>query len=420
MKTVGLIVEYNPFHNGHQWHAEQARRLSGDAGVVAVMSGHFLQRGEPASFDKWLRAKMAVSGGVDLVIELPTVFAVRSAQYFAAGGIRLLESLGIVNYVCFGAESDNLDLLKQAAAASSQYGASQSLLANMKKGETYAKAFSRSVSELTGIDATLLSSPNNILAIEYLRAIEAFAPDIFPLVVKRKQAHYHETQIKCSIASATAIRKSLEECGGLTGQVIGAVPHSTAEILEFALTRGLGPVSTESLALPLLYLLRSLSVDQLGQYPEISEGLHHKLASISLQARSIEELLTLLKSKRYTRTRLQRMLMHILLGTKKKDMELWDETGPLYARVLAFNDTGRNMLKEIASKGSVPLITKTAAVLNTRNLQSGDRNPLQHMLAIDIRASDIYALALPNFLDRAGGWDFHRSPVYIPETPATV
>lgn len=413
MKALGIIAEYNPFHNGHAWHVQQAKNASGCHGVIAVMSGQFLQRGEPASFDKWRRAKMAVLGGVDLVIELPAAFAVRSAQYFAEGGIRLLDALGIVSHLSFGAECDNLHSLQLAANSASDEKMISQLISKMKQGDTYAKAFSRSVGDATGLGHTMLSSPNNILAIEYLRAIRKFAPHIVPVVIKRRSSNYHDTYIENEFASATAIRKALEEAGCVNELLTRSIPISTAEILQDALAHGYGPVQFENLASPLLYLLRTLPVDELEQIPGISEGLQFKVAANALKASSITDLLGCLKSKRYTATRLQRMLIHILLGTRKQDMDIWINSGPLYARILAFNVRGRNMLKEIQKKTTLPIVTKTAAILNTRKLSDRNMTSLEKMLAIDIKASDIYTLAIPNPCLRFGGWDFLNSPEYV-------
>lgn len=413
MKALGIIAEYNPFHNGHAWHVQQARNLSDCQGVIAVMSGQFLQRGEPASFDKWRRAKMAVLGGVDLVIELPSAFAVRSAQYFAEGGIRLLDALGIVSHLSFGAECDNIHSLQLAANSASDEKTINQLVCNMKQGDTYARAFSRSVSDATGLGHKILSSPNNILAIEYLRAIRKFAPHIVPIVIKRRSSDYHDTDIKNQFASATAIRRALEDAGCVNELLTHAIPISTAKILEEALAHGHGPVQLESFASPLLYLLRTLPVNELEQIPGVSEGLHFKAAANALKASAISDLLGRLKSKRYTATRLQRMFIHILLGTRRKDMDIWVNSGPLYARILAFNDCGRDMLKEIRKKTALTVVTKTSAILNSRKLQNRDMTPLEKMLALDIKASDIYALAIPNPCLRFGGWDFLNSPEYV-------
>lgn len=419
MSAVGIIAEYNPFHNGHEWHVRQAKKLSQCHGAIAVMSGHFLQRGEPASFNKWLRAKMAVLGGVDLVIELPSAFAVRSAQYFAEGGVRLLASLGIVSHVCFGAEYDCIDSLRLAAAATNDKKTTEQGIANMKQGHTYARSLSQSISKATGIEQSILSSPNNILAIEYLRAIDKFAPEITPIVIKRQASNYHDSDINSTFASATAIRKALEEYGALNELLCSTMPASSVKLLATALAQGLGPVRFESLAAPLLYLLRTLPPGEFEQITGISEGLHYKVCASALKAGSIRELLNHLKSKRYTLTRLQRMLIHILLDTRKPDIELWNNIGPQYARVLAFNEHGRDMLKAIGRQTAFPVITKTASVLNTKKLNGTALTPLEKMLALDVKASDIYALATPSSSCRFGGWDFIHSPEYIPLHPLT-
>ncbi|MCX7781117.1 MAG: nucleotidyltransferase [Negativicutes bacterium] len=414
MKAVGIIAEYNPFHNGHLWQVEQARKKSGCDAVIAVMSGNFLQRGEPAAFDKWLRAEMAVRGGVDLVFELPSVFAVRSAQFFAAGGVRLLAALGVVSHLSFGAETADLKVLGAAASAMMQDRTLQTLRGHMKTGIPYAKALCLSVTEATGIDEATLSSPNNILAIEYLKAINTYAPALVPIPVARRQSQYHDTEIVANIASATAIRRTLETEQRITGAIARAVPATTLNIIKKALASGQGPSRWSRLSPLILYLLRTLPCETMEKTPDAGEGLHYKLAECAMRASDVDELLELVKSKRYTRTRLQRILIHLLLGTQKEELASWDEAGPLYARTLAFNERGRVLLKEIAQSTSLPLVAKTTKVLDSRRRNRCELSSFERMLAIDTLAGDIFGFTLANSRWHAGGQDFLRSPSYIP------
>ena len=209
MQAVGVIVEYNPFHNGHKWHLDAAKQLSGCPFVVGVMSGNFMQRGEPAIFDKFKRAEMAIYGGADLIIELPTVFAVRSAQYFATGGIRLLNSLGIISHICFGAEHADLTLLNKIAKSAEDAEVVKDLHIYLQSGNTYAAALGKALQKNYHTPPDIITSPNNILAAEYLRAIEKFAPQLIPLPVARQQSKYNDTAITAPFASATAIRHAL-------------------------------------------------------------------------------------------------------------------------------------------------------------------------------------------------------------------
>jgi len=414
MQAVGIVIEYNPFHNGHQWHLQAAKEQSGCPFVVGVMSGNFVQRGEPALFDKWKRAEMAIRGGVDLIIELPTVFAVRSAQYFAMGGIRLLHSLGVVSHICFGAEYANLTTLKKIATATNDEKIIHSMHMYLKTGKTYAAALGQSLKNLYDISPDLTASPNNILAIEYLRAIEKFAPHLIPIPVTRQQSQYNDTAITAPYSSATAIRKALLHSMSLTDEIKFAIPTTTATMIHHLLEEQRGPVTASNFSSIILAQLRTTNLERLAGLPSVSEGLHYKIRECALQAANLVQFYSLLKSKRYPYTRLQRIITHSLLGTTQQQLTVFDELGPLYARVLAFNDQGRLLLKQMQQYSSVPVITKTTHFLNSKDRNMKNLTPLQNMLSIDTLASDIYALGMPPSPWNTGGWDFRYPALYIP------
>ena len=411
IRTVGIIAEYNPFHNGHYWHVEQAKKCSGCDYAVAVMSGHFTQRGEPAAFDKWTRAQMAVAGGIDLVLELPVAFSVRSAQYFAAGGVRLLEGLGIVEYLAFGSENPDLDLLQRSADWHDDVDDPGSLLrSRLNSGITYAAAMAGCMAN-SGAPVEIISQPNNILAIEYLRAIKLYATSLKPVLIQRRHSHYHDREITSSFASATAIRQAL---GKNLEAVRMAVPFASFEIITKQINNKRGPVYYDDFSVPILYKLRTSPTASLAKLPDVAEGLHNKLSTSALKAKSVEELLTFVKSKRYTRTRLQRTLIHTLLGLEKTQIKEFDVNGPLYARVLAFNSKGRELLKAILAHGSIPVVTKLAHYLNSKQRdQFNNLTLLQQMLVFDTLATDIYALAAPDAMWRQGAEDFRHSPLFL-------
>lgn len=413
MNTVGLIVEYNPFHNGHQWHIERARQATGCKYVIGVMSGNFVQRGEPAVFDKWKRAEMAVKSGVDLIIELPTVFAVRSAQFFAEGAVRLLSSLGLVTHLCFGAESPDIQTLNIMADASSNEQNIAKMQLLMKDGISYAAALGSVIEKQCSIQLESIASPNNILAVEYLKAIRKFAPQLIPMPILRKHSRYHDTEINAPLASATAVRREIITKRTITTKAEQAMPQDTAKIVGQCLNEGRGPVTFSALEKPILAQLRLLTLKQIEDLPEVSEGLHNKISDAVLKATSIEQLLTIIKSRRYPYTRLQRILIHALVGITKTDISTFDETGPLYARVLAFNACGRQILKKMTETASIPSIIKTAAHLNSKQRSIGNLTPFERMLAIDTLATDLYVLGMPNPNLSHGGWDFRCSPQYI-------
>ena len=417
MRAIGIVAEYNPFHNGHRFHLEETRRQAGDAPIVAVMSGNFVQRGEPALFDKWTRAEMAVRGGVDVVLELPAAFAVRSAQFFAAGAVRLLHSLGVVDRLGFGAEHPDLGALRRLAAAIGDEGVRTVMRQRLDAGETYAAALGRSLAAASGLPPAMVASPNNILAVEYLRAIERYAPTMVPCPVARRAAHYHDRDVRGEIASATAVRGAL--LGGQTEAAYGALPVSCREVAERCLAEGLGPVAWGELALVLLAALRRASVAELAELPDVSEGLEYKLKAAG-GAGSLEELWSILKSKRYSLTRLQRVMVHALLMTRRAEVAAWDESGPLYARVLAFGERGRRLLRAVARTATVPVVTKTTHFLHGRELYGSELTPLQGMLSLDTLATDVYSLGMPSPGWRRGGRDFRQSPLYVVCPPGVV
>lgn len=391
-----------------------AKEKTGCSYVIGIMSGNFVQRGEPALFDKWKRAEMAVKAGVDLVIELPTVFAVRSAQFFAEGGVRLLASLGLVSHLCFGAECADLEVLQAMANTGSNPENIDKMQLLMKNGTTYAAALGAVIKEHSGVPIDTIAAPNNILAIEYIKAIKKYAPQLTPVAISRIYANYHDLNITAPIASATALRYEILAKKAVSHDVAKAISQEGALIINQCLQEGRGPITFSSLEKIILARLRMLTIRELENLPEVTEGLHNKIHKEALKATNIKELLSLIKSRRYPYTRLQRILIHALLGIKKADIIAFDQTGPLYAKILAFNTNGRYLLKELNKAAQIPTVVKTAAYLNSKQRASSELSSLQQMLAIDTIASDIYFLGMPNAKWNCGGWDFRLSPLYIP------
>jgi predicted nucleotidyltransferase len=411
MQAIGLISEYNPFHNGHKYHLEEAKRISKNQNTICIMSGNFTQRGDVTITDKWTRATMAVNAGVDLVIELPTVFAVRSAQHFAAGSIRLLNALGVVKEVCFGAENAEYHLLNKIANASTDIEVIKLFHENLLAGKSYAAAMSSAISSIHGIPTKILSSPNNILATEYIKAINKYDLNIAPIPINRIIANYHDTEISHTIASATAIRTHLQSPNCDISTLKSAMPAYSFDLLKTSFLTNKSFPCLNNLSSILLYRLRTMNSTDLEKIIGISEGLENKLLNHSFQATDLERLLMLTKTKRYPLSRLQRILIHLMLGTTKETIDFFDKTGPLYARILAFNDRGRQIIKVLKKTSTIPLIGKTTNYLNTTKRNTKQLNDLEKMLAIDTYATDIYALAYsPN---HSGGLDFIKSPLYI-------
>jgi predicted nucleotidyltransferase len=411
MNIVGIIAEYNPFHNGHLLHIQQAKKICRADHVICVMSGHFLQRGEPALFDKWSRAAMAVAGGADLVFELPTVFACRSAGMFARGGVQALAATNLTTHLCFGSEAGSLEPLSGIAAILAQepHLYQEVLQKYLQQGLSYPAARSHAVQAYhadTNISpcatvAKIMTAPNNNLAIEYLTSLRNLNSPIQPVTIKRQQAQYHDQTIHGTIASATAIRKNLQQ-NGLTEELYQTVPKTTRELMEHCLQQQAGPVFADAFSLIILSILRRTYPSDLAAILDVTEGLEFKLKATANTATSWEEILTGVKSKRYTRTRLQRILVYCVLNLTKKIIEDFDGAGPLYLRVLAFSKRGQDLLREMKSTATLPIIHRPAEY--TSSIHYHPSTTLEQMLQYDILATDLYVLGNP--VPRRGGLDY--------------
>lgn len=406
MSVTGIIAEYNPFHNGHRLQLENVRaeRRSATA-IVVCMSGAFTQRGTAAILPKDVRARCAVENGADLVIELPTVFAVRSAQYFAEGGVRLLAGLGIVDTLAFGTKCTDTEFLPRIAEKLNDTSTQDSLHKYLRQGLSYAGALTRAL-ELDNKEETLLREPNTILAIEYLRAIASYASALRPLPLQRKGADYHDETLAGSIASASAIRKELTE-RGFDDAVCKAVPGTVAEAL-----RSMREIpDDERLFRPLLAKLYTMTPETLAACFGINEGLENRILKAAKTTGSLREFCNTLCSRRYPMSRIGRTLLTLLLSFSPDEIAHFDEAGPLYIRVLAFNDRGRELLKDIRQKSSLPIVTRVRPFL--RHSAEETDTPAQRMLQYDTLASDIWGLTLKEL--PPAGEDFRRSPVQIPK-----
>ncbi|UQZ87293.1 hypothetical protein SK3146_06590 [Paenibacillus konkukensis] len=411
MKTVGLIVEYNPLHNGHLYHFQQSKKVSGADAVVAVMSGHFLQRGEPAMTGKWARAEMALRMGVDLVLELPVAFSAQPAEWFAFGAVSALEATGAVDSLCFGSESGDIGWLHAAAEAlhSETPEFRELLQRELKAGLPYPAAYGQAVARfMPGTEASELARPNNTLGLHYLIALKRLRSRIEPLTITRQKAGYNQLDITDRrIASATALRHMLFERQALE-DIVPYVPEGTMEVLRREWAAGRAPIGWERYDRPLLLQLLNRSAVQLASLHEVSEGLEHRikqaLPSLSPDSgRLVEQLLGLLKTKRYTRTKLQRMLLRILLNHTKEDLSPAAlREGVPYLRVLGFSARGKQLLRIMKRTAKVPVVTKVAAV--------SEPSPF---LQMDIQATSIYALGYHAASERDLFRDYYEPPVQI-------
>lgn len=377
--AVGIIAEYNPFHAGHAYQLVQIKNFS-DAPIVAVMSGSFTQRGEPTILDKWTRSRLAVANGVDLVLELPFVSALRSAQDFARGGIRLLESLGVVDTLAFGAEVTDLSALKLAASVFDKKFFADELHALMSQGISYAAAVTKILARVTTLDEKILRQPNTILAIEYLRALPE---KIFPLLIERRGAAYDDLNLHEEFSSATAIRNAIRQSSPPWQKIRG--DDETLTTLRDEKLSGL--VDEKFLFRPLLTKLLTTTAADLRKIYGMTEGLEFRLLNAASTAKTFSELVTLCVGRRFTESRIRRLLLHTLLDVT--DELIAELDGATCARVLAFNERGRALLKKI----SAPVVTKVTKHLNRRDLTERTRTltPPQKILLLDVLATDLRA-----------------------------
>ncbi len=372
MRTVGIVVEYNPFHNGHRYHLEQSVRAAGADAVVAVMSGHFLQRGEPALVDKWARTEMALAGGCDLVIEIPVAYATNAAEWFAFGAASLLDATGVVDAISFGSESGDIEVLRRIAAvlANEPPQLQQMIRDELASGASYPVAFSSAVRGYLAASGDAeaaefpLEQPNNTLGLHYLVALKRLGSSIEPYTIRREKAGYSQSDVTDgSIASATALRRLIAESGD-PGSIASYVPNATLELVRREWQSGRAPLGWPTFADKLFHALAVTDPASLAEFRDIGEGLEHRIkqALPRLASLDFDSLIDAIKTKRYTRTRLQRALLSVLLGHRKAELAP-DRLaqGIAYIRVLGFTDKGRALLKRMRTTAKQPILLSAAS-----------------------------------------------------------
>lgn len=391
MATVlGIIAEYNPFHNGHFYQIEEAKKQTGAKYVVAVMSGNFTQRGNTSLIDKWAKAQMALENGVDIVLELPTIYSVSSAENFAEGAIKILDSLKIVDTLCFGTETVDFAALNNIANVLHNEPKEYVAILNheLGKGISYPKARENALMMyLNDIKryASILSGSNNILAIEYLKALKRLKSDMIPFSIQRKKVYYNDERIIDEFASSTAIRKLIAT--EQYAEVRKVVPMSSYMLLKEKIEKGNFVIDIIKFEKEILYNLRKMTVKQIAELPDVTEGLEYAIKNAANSCNSLLELVNIIKSKRYTQTRIQRILVYALLGITKKDMANARKVIP-YARVLGFNKNGREMLSDICS-----INPRINMITSVKKYEDQNINKvLREMLEKDIFATNVYTL----------------------------
>ena len=412
MKVLGIVAEYNPFHNGHLYHLEQSKAACGADCAVSVMSGNFIQRGEPAIVEKRARAEMALRAGIDLVLELPVVYAMSSAEYFAYAAVKILDNLGTVDYLCFGSESGNLDTLDMIADILVREPLEFKVLLrkSLAAGKSYPSAREAALKAYiaerpgTGIQIEgIMKNSNNILGIEYLKALKRLNSGILPLTIKRHGNTYNNANLTGDFSSATSIRSHIRQNPG-TASLKGlesVLPTSSLEILESEFKQGRGPVFPEAFGSILLSGLRRMTNAEIKALPYVSEGLENRIKEAAENSLSLEGLLDGIGTRRYTDTRIQRSLFSLLTGMTGSEFDRFNEFGgPQYIRILGFNDQGRQLLSKAGKKALLPIITKAA------DYKSSCNPLLSRMLEIEAASTDQYVLAFKSTAHGKSGLEF--------------
>ncbi len=401
-RVLGIIAEYNPFHNGHLYHIAKSKQETGAQYVIAVISGNFVQRGNTSIINKWTKARMTLLNGADLVIELPTIYSISSAENFAEGAIKILNSLGVVDTLSFGMEANDISTLNNIANV--LYNEPKEYVTmlshELSKGNSYPKARENALLlYLNDIKryANVMSGSNNILGIEYLKALRKTKSTITPVGIKREKVLYNDKYIVDEFASATAIRKMLmtKELNDISK----VMPRNSYLLLGEELKKGHYVIDIARFEKEIIYTLRKMSVQDIAKLPDVSEGLENSLKNAADSCNTLKDLINIVKTKRFTQTRIQRILLYCLLGITKKQMETSRKVIP-YARVLGFNNKGKELISEMMKLNpKLNIVTSVKKYIDT----VANKN-LKEMLDIDILATNIYTLGY--FADSYSNLDY--------------
>ncbi|MDR1157238.1 MAG: nucleotidyltransferase family protein [Oscillospiraceae bacterium] len=392
--VAGVVAEYNPFHCGHAHHLARTREALPGAAVVCAMSGHVTQRGQFALCEKHARARMAVAGGADLVLELPAVCACASAERFARAGVALLAATGVVTHLSFGSEAGTLAPLREAARAMADPDFLTQVKAQLRRGLSHAAACQQAYEAHIGRPAPFLRAPNNILGLEYLKALHALGDPFIPLTVPRLGADHDDPRPRAPFASASLLRNRLS--GGLSAA--GLFPPSAQAVWEAECAAGRAPMREAAWADMCLSHLRRLDAADFARLPDVTEGLEFRLASAARRAATMEAFYRLVATRRYTLARVRRVALCAFLGlTPGSDI-------PPYLRVLAAGPRGLALLRRMKQTASQPILVKPASA---RTLDPG----AVRCFAQEVRVTDLFALGYPNPACRAGGGEWTTGPV---------
>ena len=387
--VLGIIAEYNPFHNGHLYHLLKSKEETKSEYTIAVMGGNFTQRGEASLIDKWTKAEIAIANGIDLVIELPLLYAISSAENFADGAIKILNSLKIVDNISFGTETEDLNKLNIISNILYNEPKEFKILLeeSLQKGISFPKAREEALTNYLNDKsyAPIIHSPNNILGIEYLKSLKKHKSKINPICIKRKDAGHLTTDYTGKITSATAIRNLIKQNNNKL--VKNFLTPSSYTILMDEIKKGHFVGDTRLFENIIVYNLRNMTTEQIANLPDVSEGLENLIKKAANSCNTIDELINIVSSKRYTETRIRRILLYCLLNITKKDMSVSKKCNP-YIRVLGFNNNGKKLISEI-SKANPKLSIITSV---KKFIDSNTNKNLQTMLNKDIYATNVYSI----------------------------
>lgn len=364
MKTVGIIAEYNPFHNGHAYQLKKAKELTGADYCVVVMSGDYVQRGAPAIMDKYLRTECALRNGADLVLELPVCYSLSSAEYFARGSVALLDKLGVVDALCFGSECGDIRVLTEFAQELLREGPvfKSTLDREIRQGHTYPQArnaaLEASSPQLTA-HINVLASPNNILGIEYCKALLYLESAMTPCTIKRAGASYHDNSLETGFCSALAIRESFRHAGA-SEDLARQIPADSLQLMKNAYKKSY-PIFTDDFSLLMHYSLLTGESSGYTDYSDIDRELSDRICKLLPQYRDFRSFCDLLKTKNRTYARISRILLHILLDIRQESLQRYEQEGlAFYARILGFQESASPLLSALKKNAGIPLISKLA------------------------------------------------------------
>ncbi|MBR5543474.1 MAG: nucleotidyltransferase family protein [Oscillospiraceae bacterium] len=395
MNICGIVCEYNPFHNGHMHHIQKAKEAGADA-IICIMSGNFVQRGDFAIMRKHARAEAAVRSGADIVIELPLPWSLASAEKFAHGAISILHMLGVCSSVSFGAECDDISALKALAKILADNSLDSAIMSEYSSGISFAAAREAAVAKHFPELSKLLKTPNNILATEYIKALLRLESKIVPVAVMRKGTSHDSDNVFDGFASASLIREKIAHGDDFSA----LLPPASHEIYLRELDYGNAPVLTQDADSSVMSVLKRFSPEDFRKYSDISEGLEFRLCDCIAQSTTLKDTADLAKTKRYAHSRIRRILLNAFLGCEAH----FSEGIVPYARILAFNRTGREIIKKAKKRSDVPVITRPSEIKN-------ESKKAESLLALESRADDIYSLFMKKPFSQ--GSTYTISPVYV-------